>query len=98
MALPSPIAVDDTAGGTEILPAVNDGYDMIVIRNQSDTHAIHYSLLGEAPVEDACLQLAANTELRIFDAKQTGIGRKTSVKAIAPAGQTVNVYVEAIRS
>lgn len=98
MALPSPIPVDDTEGGTEILPAATDGYDMIVIRNQNATHEIHYSLTGEDPVEDACLQLAANTELMILDAKETGIGRRTPVKAIAPAAQTVNVYVEAIRS
>ena len=97
MALPTPIPVDDTLGGTEILAEAQDGYKSIFIRNLSGTQAVDYSISGEAPVFGSCLKLAANAELHITDAAGTGIGRHTSVKAIADAAQSASIYVEAIQ-
>lgn len=93
MALPTPITVDATAGGEELVPKNSDGYKFIAIRNLDDTHSLWYSLIGEDPAEDLCLELPADSQIIFEDPRQMGIGVR-AIKGIAPAGQSISVYVE----
>lgn len=96
MALPSPVAVDDTVGGTTILAAHGQGYRSIFIKNLDSTNAVDYTFTGEAPVYGSCLRLAAGAELHLTEALEGGLGLRP-IKAIADTAVTVNVYVEAQR-